>query len=66
MKKPNETQEKVIIKPRPPQDATVSTDPSTPVATSTEEPAEGPAAGKVGGQTPCQACAAAKETAEEE
>ena len=58
MKKPNETQEKVIIKPRPPQDATVSTDPSTPCTASTEESAEGPAAGPVGGQAPCQACQA--------
>ena len=65
MKKPNETQEKVIIKPRPPQDAAKSTNPSTPVATSAEEPAEGPAAGPVGGQAPCQACKA-EAPAEEE
>ena len=45
MKKPNATQEKVIIKPRPPKDSTSSQDQSIPC----EESVEAPVGGQLGG-----------------
>ena len=42
MKKPNETQEKVIIKPRPPQDATSAPSQGCPAAGTTAPPTAAP------------------------
>ena len=42
MKKPTETQEKVIIKPRPPQDATTAPTQECPAAGTTAQPTAAP------------------------